>query len=392
MVPSASTWAMPMKWFPRTRGDGPAAAPPADGPDPVPPHPRGWSPRAPCCAAAPAGSPAPAGMVPTTRLVDPLVLRFPRTRGDGPPRLSCRPSRSSVPPHPRGWSPELPHVALTVTGSPAPAGMVPDARCGRGRVRRFPRTRGDGPCDPVPCPLPFGVPPHPRGWSQLIAGADAGSDGSPAPAGMVLTQRDLLALVARFPRTRGDGPSLHAVRDMLGVVPPHPRGWSLALRAGIAVFCGSPAPAGMVPRAQSKGASGPGFPRTRGDGPNGEVDASSAPAVPPHPRGWSRMAGLLPVPPGGSPAPAGMVPSSRPPLCRMRRFPRTRGDGPWYSVQSDVPPMVPPHPRGWSLRAANLPVGTHGSPAPAGMVPSRNKPQSPPARCLIPAFDGAGLM
>jgi len=26
------------------------------------------------------------------------------------------------------------------------------------------------------------------------------------------------------------------------------------------------------------------------------------------------------------------------------------------------------------------------------MVPSRNKPQSPPARCLIPAFDGAGLM
>ena len=212
--------------------------------------------------------------------------------------------------------------------------------------------------------------------------------GSPAPAGMVPPAYSAACATTRFPRTRGDGPRATAAISTRSAVPPHPRGWSRPPPIPAARTPGSPAPAGMVPRAQSKGASGPGFPRTRGDGPNGEVDASSAPAVPPHPRGWSRMAGLLPVPPGGSPAPAGMVPSSRPPLCRMRRFPRTRGDGPWYSVQSDVPPMVPPHPRGWSLRAANLPVGTHGSPAPAGMVPSRNKPQSPPARFPRTRGDG----
>ncbi|GAM02316.1 hypothetical protein SP5_077_00040 [Sphingomonas parapaucimobilis NBRC 15100] len=50
------------------------------------------------------GSPAPAGMVPLNRRVDPSRLGFPRTRGDGPRWRLVEPFPVLVPPHPRGWS------------------------------------------------------------------------------------------------------------------------------------------------------------------------------------------------------------------------------------------------------------------------------------------------
>ena len=172
-------------------------------------------------------------------------------------------------------------------------------------------------------------------------------------------------------------------------VPPHPRGWSRCSRYARHSICGSPAPAGMVPRSTSASATSSWFPRTRGDGPGESGNASSLSAVPPHPRGWSRSArppktaATVPphprgwsVPPegesdaaGGSPAPAGMVPPSWRQAPASRGFPRTRGDGPCSAARAQATASVPPHPRGWSRTRRRAHPGPTGSPAPAGMVP-----------------------
>ena len=206
MVPSREPLGYPPPWFPRTRGDGPYkwAQPPL--PLPVPPHPRGWS-RCPPLGSRPyAGSPAPAGMVPPGTGRPTLAARFPRTRGDGPLASGEGSIRFSVPPHPRGWSPAAIAPEKEATGSPAPAGMVPARGRGRGADDRFPRTRGDGPCETLTIPISCWVPPHPRGWSLTTRPRSRRSRGSPAPAGMVPHWQCHRTGQHRFPRTRGDGP------------------------------------------------------------------------------------------------------------------------------------------------------------------------------------------
>ena len=52
---------------------------------------------------------------------------------------------------------------MTSTGSPAHAGIDPSLNSPSGRVRRFPRTRGDRPAVAVYSDKPEWVPPHTRG-------------------------------------------------------------------------------------------------------------------------------------------------------------------------------------------------------------------------------------
>ena len=199
-----------------------------------------------------------------------------------------------------------------------------------------------------------------------------GGRGSPAPAGMVPCYAGRQRWRAWFPRTRGDGPKKGAPSRSRGRVPPHPRGWSRRKAVPRASLRGSPAPAGMVPHGRGLAHRPDRFPRTRGDGPQLFAPGGVIDQVPPHPRGWSRADQAIRARWHGSPAPAGMVPSragSRP--C-FEWFPRTRGDGPSVTGKGAVRAMVPPHPRGWSrhrLRAARPMLG---SPAPAGMVPIPN--------------------
>ena len=175
--------------------------------------------------------------------------------------------------------------------------------------------------------------------------------------------------MAGFPRTRGDGPRDGRGERHLPPVPPHPRGWSHLLAGVPVIEQGSPAPAGMVPTECRPCPARQRFPRTRGDGPIVDPGGPLTIAVPPHPRGWSRRTNVIADEPRGSPAPAGMVPSDTARHWRYGRFPRTRGDGPQTSATGAPPVAVPPHPRGWSISSSLLEAALTGSPAPAGMVP-----------------------
>ncbi len=253
-----------------------------------------------------------------------------------------------VPPHPRGWSLYPDRRAAQRNGSPAPAGMVPQTTDHAQARTRFPRTRGDGPCGRTPRSWRLRVPPHPRGWSPAVRQRPRRRDGSPAPAGMVPSVVWDFVIIRWFPRTRGDGPRSAVIRTARRRVPPHPRGWSPAPRAIPAGQPGSPAPAGMVPAHAGCHYRLDRFPRTRGDGPKLTVGNRNLTLVPPHPRGWSLRAIPATHPDGGSPAPAGMVPGAPPEGPGNGRFPRTRGDGPADSALADRASTVPPHPRGWS--------------------------------------------
>ncbi len=229
-------------------------------------------------------------MVPCFPHLGVSARRFPRTRGDGPPAADLVVSLGVVPPHPRGWSPAFHRQRVARRGSPAPAGMVPTSARSGHSLGWFPRTRGDGPQRGRHSPMMRMVPPHPRGWSPAFAVRAVQRRGSPAPAGMVPTPIRHKSRGRGFPRTRGDGPDRARGPPSGAVVPPHPRGWSPYQPPAWARAWGSPAPAGMVPRWRSWSRFSLGFPRTRGDGPEAGGMAGDDYPVPPHPRGWSRRA------------------------------------------------------------------------------------------------------
>ena len=349
MVPRSTGHNPPLDRFPRTRGDGPARRWRDENPQAVPPHPRGWSPGQADCGSDRAGSSAPAGMVPSPIPCTLPSPWFPRTRGDGPTSWSPAAPPLEVPPHPRGWSPHARRPHRLRVGSPAPAGMVPSPVHTWLPFTRFPRTRGDGPQRRPMSPEMVAVPPHPRGWSPASRERWRWASGSPAPAGMVPRRRSPAPTPIGFPRTRGDGPLPDAAAPALPAVPPHPRGWSLLLGEDRRLAHGSPAPAGMVLGNAASWGFAIRFPRTRGDGPAMGSGTTGVAWVPPHPRGWSPLAGGVFANALGSPAPAGMVPPAAMVDGVRFRFPRTRGDGPDTEVGSILGMSVPPHPRGWPL-------------------------------------------
>ena len=172
-----------------------------------------------------------------------------------------------------------------------------------------------------------------------------------------------------FPRTRGDGPAAVERTRRPEPVSPHTRGWTPVLKVDATGAAGFPAHAGMDPSTSGRRRPTGGFPRTRGDGPLNRPDDDGRRAVSPHTRGWTRPAS--PRLPGerGFPAHAGMDPR----LLRQRRsrlgFPRTRGDGPRRVMKSGPPIWVSPHTRGWTRVASLSGSCLHGFPAHAGMDP-----------------------
>ena len=125
MDPQFAAMVATISRFPRTRGDGPD---PAVMKLDVPLFP-----------------PARAGMDPSLARCVHRMARFPRTRGDGPSGLRRGASSRLFPPHARGWTPRRTYRTNTLLVSPARAGMDPCRNPAPGRPVRFPRTRGDGP-------------------------------------------------------------------------------------------------------------------------------------------------------------------------------------------------------------------------------------------------------
>ena len=112
------------------------------------------------------------------------------------------------------------------------------------------------------------------------------------------------------------------------------------------------------------------FPRTRGDGPwSGRHDGCDG-WFPPHARGWTvhvRDDRLLGV---VSPARAGMDPVRVQDAREAEGFPRTRGDGPLTFTVRGRNALFPPHARGWTASSPLPPSQATVSPARAGMDPS----------------------
>ena len=238
---------------------------------------------------------------------------FPRTRGDGPWLHTCVPGLIEVSPHTRGWTRGQPRGHVADPGFPAHAGMDPAASGRWRRGRRFPRTRGDGPPRwPAPV-LDSRVSPHTRGWTRPAPRRRSRPRGFPAHAGMDPCGCSEARPWSRFPRTRGDGPLWIAGVDSVWRVSPHTRGWTPTTLPPDDRAAGFPAHAGMDPLGVHSSASNLRFPRTRGDGPDGQSEQNCEDGVSPHTRGWTPLRAQEGVGGDGFPAHAGMDPCRRQP-------------------------------------------------------------------------------
>ena len=417
MDPSRSFALYGWSRFPRTRGDGPKGRTRGDGPRPqhhhgrvsaVSPHTRGWTLGLRLHMQVYEGFPAHAGMdpgalrcgcrgawFPRTRgdgpvnlpsprpgagpgrvsphtLPGPIAPRFPRTRGDGPrsPRPGAGPGRFprtrgdgplsalhgrldfAVSPHTRGWT----RLGDVITG--LGQGFPPHTRgwtsAGHGlnlQHSGFPRTRGDGPTVSAGCPRRAKVSPHTRGWTPGPTPRPCGRRGFPAHAGMDRICSRRRGTPPGFPRTRGDGPDRFMVVVVYAKVSPHTRGWTAAERRIAFIHDG--------------------FPRTRGDGPRGLECPMTRGAVSPHTRGWTPTTGCSTRPRWGFPAHAGMDPDDSRRRFRRSGFPRTRGDGPTHLGLTGPELQVSPHTRGWTRHQGHVRRAVRGFPAHAGMDPCR---------------------
>ena len=336
-------------WLPRTRGDGPEVHSHTLAVQQAPPHTRGWTRCDSSRFCAHRGSPAHAGMDRRERRHGGPPQWLPRTRGDGPLDAGADLPVEEAPPHTRGWTRRGHPGARRAAGSPAHAGMDPPSRLLRVML--------------------VGAPPHTRGWTRPADRAPRQGLGSPAHAGMDRTPRRSGDRRPWLPRTRGDGPDLVVAVDRRGAAPPHTRGWTSPPPALRAAAAGSPAHAGMDPRAPGARASGRGLPRTRGDGPLSEIARQRDPLAPPHTRGWTVQRPPVRGALDGSPAHAGMDRAGTTARASSSRLPRTRGDGPMIPCQAAASSLAPPHTRGWTRDAETGAECLLGSPAHAGMDP-----------------------
>ncbi len=148
-----------------------------------------------------------------------------------------------------------------------------------------------------------------RGWTLHSSGSSPHLRGSPAHAGMDLQRAAGLPSLYRLPRACGDGPSAGWIRTTNNLAPPRMRGWTPHRKDCPGGKWGSPAHAGMDPVTGTVTGTVTGLPRACGDGPYADLSALECLMAPPRMRGWTPKE--QPVMPGkyGSPAHAGMDPS-----------------------------------------------------------------------------------
>ena len=357
--------------LPRPRGDGPLALHAVAQPMAAPPPTRGWTHARETCTARGIGSPAHAGMDPSVKRAGRRTPRLPRPRGDGPELTSALKGIGKAPPPTRGWTPAQDHGHANRVGSPAHAGMDPSSRAPPACSRRLPRPRGDGPLAALSEEQFDEAPPPTRGWTLRIEPLERRGDGSPAHAGMDLRDTPKSVVVERLPRPRGDGPPVTAAVVQNAEAPPPTRGWTFVVGTLPTKLGGSPAHAGMDPDLRPRPCARRWLPRPRGDGPAPTWFVFEASSAPPPTRGWTRALLERRHLVGGSPAHAGMDPWPLRSRSVCTRLPRPRGDGPHAVVRLHGPEQAPPPTRGWTSSFDSPWRRARGSPAHAGMDPRR---------------------
>ncbi len=275
-----------------------------------------------------AGSPAHAGIDPSPCSTTTRGWWLPRTRGDRPILDALFSSLRVAPPHTRGSTRARGGDAYTTAGSPAHAGI--DPRTGPLRRSRpwLPRTRGDRPdLDGLLCNA-WRAPPHTRGSTPRGGAMTRAPLGSPAHAGIDRGCGPSPWRRSRLPRTRGDRPARSPITSMTTWAPPHTRGSTRRDAHGQGIGRGSPAHAGIDPAPRRTAPKGAWLPRTRGDRPRVIPARGGTGGAPPHTRGSTRGDALGAPADPGSPAHAGIDPSRSPPARGACGLPRTRGDRP----------------------------------------------------------------
>ena len=353
--------------FPRTRGDVPTTTARLEALAPLPPHARGCTPCWHRRGRAARASPARAGMYPSYRYTHQERARFPRTRGDVPSLCRLTGGSGALPPHARGCTDSAPDLPDVQAASPARAGMYPGPTRYRRRPLRFPRTRGDVPTVQAHSSGTVMLPPHARGCTPRPLAQPSVFGASPARAGMYPASSRRWRTPPRFPRTRGDVPK-DALREIdTRELPPHARGCTDRLEVVGLHPAASPARAGMYLVEEAVVGVEQRFPRTRGDVPAIYPRSNSADRLPPHARGCTFRRLRRRRRHLASPARAGMYRIPAAGRCPRAGFPRTRGDVPRRSLRRDLHRPLPPHARGCTPARPPRRGSRPASPARAGM-------------------------
>lgn len=243
------------------------------------------------------------------------------------------------------------HVLLAgagFLGFPACAGMYPLPLTPRSCPRRLPCTCGDVPVVLATYEGATKAHPHVRGYTLRTADVWRAGAGSCACAGMDPGFRSSRWRRARLPRMRGDRPDVTQYWPLVKEAPPHVRGWTQHRPQIDRIEAGSPAHAGMDPRSTPGPTGSTRLPRMCGDGPSVAIWVPKLLKAPPYARGCTSGRLAEERDRRGTPARAGMGPS-RP--ARSRRpiwFPGTRGDVPVLVPAKVCVPEAPPHVQGWT--------------------------------------------
>ena len=368
------------------RGDRPTGGTGGPGAPKAPPHARGSPHGRHGRARGAEGSPACAGIAPRSSSRTATRAWLPRMRGDRPPETIIRELRRLAPPHARGSPAAVGGRPADGRGSPACAGIAPSPpRCSE-PSGRLPRMRGDRPRPRSSRARRTAAPPHARGSPRQAGGDRVGARGSPACAGIAPVGSGARRARWWLPRMRGDRP--FGPEQMVAVhrAPPHARGSPRRWVAAIQDLVGSPACAGIAPKGRTGSAARSRLPRMRGDRPWLHDLYWRLAGAPPHARGspLGRRHRVGLLP--GSPACAGIAPSRGTPRRSSQRLPRMRGDRPCDLGAEGEQARAPPHARGSPHGTCALHRSPSGSPACAGIAP--RVPEAAPERSRLPRMRG----
>ena len=215
----------------------------------------------------------------------------------------------------------------------------------------------------------------------------------PAHAGMDPERGGSPCPAGGFPRPRGDGPQGMTIYLPGTQVSPPTRGWTLWTISGRTSPMGFPAHAGMDRPELGMGAARQRFPRPRGDGPSWESLTRPVRWVSPPTRGWTRhrIRSRAPSAVPGFPAHAGMDLSVSYGESASVGFPRPRGDGPATGGVAQPRRVVSPPTRGWTQATCSHAGCARGFPAHAGMDPMTQTEATTLTRFPRPRGDGPQL-
>ncbi len=249
------------------RGDRPPVRYHIDYGSEFPPHARGSTRRLTPCFSGRWVSPACAGIDRRQPIGVMPATSFPRMRGDRPWKLSPVQDGRQFPPHARGSTCRPARWASRTQVSPACAGIDRHIHIMRFFGRRFPRMRGDRPSLFLLMGSLYRFPPHARGSTPFYGRLASPNPVSPACAGIDLCMARSIPLPMRFPRMRGDRPLERRGLERMTRFPPHARGSTLGRGWLAQIWPVSPACAGIDLTPSLYPLLRTSFPRMRGDRP-----------------------------------------------------------------------------------------------------------------------------